>query len=334
MQYIVLDLEWNQGEETKKRRKGLLFEIIEIGAVKLNDHFEVIDRFSELIRPEVFRRMHGMTQRLTGIRMEELEKNGRPLADVMQEFFAWCGEDYRFCTWGDLDLTELQRNLEYFGLDNPIPWPVYFYDVQKLYRLQYGQKKEGKALETAIEELHLEKPEGLPFHRAVADAWYTARVLQRIDMARLGGMISVDYYHLPENRSEELYLRFETYTKYVSRAFTTPEKAMKEKEVLVTRCPVCGRNCKRWIPWFTTHNRNYLCGCSCQEHGWMRGKIRLKKQYDGSVYVVRTVRFSDSEEMEKLYHKQEEIRKKRWKKRHSDQRKQGAAGRGQSDAVK
>ena len=73
----------------------------------------------------------------------------------MQEFFAWCGEDYRFCTWGDLDLTELQRNLEYFGLDNPIPWPVYFYDVQKLYRLQYGQKKEGKALETAIEELHL-----------------------------------------------------------------------------------------------------------------------------------------------------------------------------------
>ena len=36
--YIVFDLEWNQGEAPAKRGdKTLTFEIVEIGAVKLNE---------------------------------------------------------------------------------------------------------------------------------------------------------------------------------------------------------------------------------------------------------------------------------------------------------
>lgn len=36
MNYIILDLEWNQGNEQKEKQlKELPFEIIEIGAVKL-----------------------------------------------------------------------------------------------------------------------------------------------------------------------------------------------------------------------------------------------------------------------------------------------------------
>ena len=38
MNYIVMDLEWNQASDEKtKLDNELLFEIIEIGAVKLND---------------------------------------------------------------------------------------------------------------------------------------------------------------------------------------------------------------------------------------------------------------------------------------------------------
>ena len=37
MDYIVLDLEWNQASDLKtKMESELLFEILEIGAVKLN----------------------------------------------------------------------------------------------------------------------------------------------------------------------------------------------------------------------------------------------------------------------------------------------------------
>ncbi len=38
MNYIVFDLEWNQAADLKTRRENrLLFEIIEIGAIKLNE---------------------------------------------------------------------------------------------------------------------------------------------------------------------------------------------------------------------------------------------------------------------------------------------------------
>ena len=36
MNYIVLDLEWNQGQKSRTNTDAPLFEIIEIGAIKLN----------------------------------------------------------------------------------------------------------------------------------------------------------------------------------------------------------------------------------------------------------------------------------------------------------
>ena len=53
MDYVVLDLEWNQASDSRDARNRLLtFEIIEIGAVKLNSRMEIVDTFEELIRPE------------------------------------------------------------------------------------------------------------------------------------------------------------------------------------------------------------------------------------------------------------------------------------------
>ena len=54
MNYIVLDFEWNQstyGREARLRR--LPFEIIEIGAVKLDAQGRVIEEYDTIIRPVV-----------------------------------------------------------------------------------------------------------------------------------------------------------------------------------------------------------------------------------------------------------------------------------------
>ena len=46
MDYVVFDLEWNQGNTGKEgEAKGIPFEIIEIGAVKLNADFEMTGQF-------------------------------------------------------------------------------------------------------------------------------------------------------------------------------------------------------------------------------------------------------------------------------------------------
>ena len=52
MNYVVFDLEWNQCPYGKEKEiKRLPFEIIEIGAVKLNKDREYVDRFHRIIKP-------------------------------------------------------------------------------------------------------------------------------------------------------------------------------------------------------------------------------------------------------------------------------------------
>ena len=116
MNYIVMDLEWNQSSDgSEEVCKVLPFEIIEIGAIKLNSERKMIGEFSELIKPQVYHEMHHITGKLIHLEMDELEK-GQPFVNIEEKFRQWCGEDYLFCTGGPLDLVELQRNIRYYGL--------------------------------------------------------------------------------------------------------------------------------------------------------------------------------------------------------------------------
>lgn len=124
MDYIVFDLEWNQSNTGKEEEiKEIPFEIIEIGAVKLDENFQIKDKFHHLIKPNIYHEMHDITKRLIHIKMEELE-NEKYFPDVTKEFLTWCGKDYTFCTWGPLDLTELQKNMKFYKMppltDRPI----------------------------------------------------------------------------------------------------------------------------------------------------------------------------------------------------------------------
>ena len=80
--YIVLDLEWNQpmsGQETITRPFRFDSEIIEIGALKLNNRFEEMSEFKSFVRPVFYPSMNGHVVQLTKIRPQELEKARRPM---------------------------------------------------------------------------------------------------------------------------------------------------------------------------------------------------------------------------------------------------------------
>ena len=82
MEYIVLDLEWNQSNTGKEDAvEKLPFEIIEIGAIKLNNERVMVSEFNELIKPQVYHEMHKITSKLIHIQMQELER-GRPFPEV------------------------------------------------------------------------------------------------------------------------------------------------------------------------------------------------------------------------------------------------------------
>lgn len=83
MNSIVLDLEWNQAQTRDREAPGLTFEVIEIGAVRLDEHGNQTDSFSCLIRPCVYTELFYRVREVVGISMKQLEAEGIPFLDAM-----------------------------------------------------------------------------------------------------------------------------------------------------------------------------------------------------------------------------------------------------------
>lgn len=301
MKYIVLDLEWNQGNSVREASvKGLPFEIIEIGAIKLNDERVMISEFSELVKPQVYHEMHQVTGSLLHMQIEELER-GDFFAEVTERFLDWCGEEkYIFCTWGNLDLVELQRNMKFYNMTPLSDGPIAFLDVQKLFSIAYEDRKSRRALEYAIDFLEIEKD--IPFHRAFSDAYYTAKVLACIMEAHPDVLrnVSYDVFHPPKDRKSEIKVQFETYMKYISRTFVDKKDAFADREVISSKCYLCHCNLKKKLRWFSPNGRHYYCVAYCEKHGYLKGKIRIRKTEDDRIFVVKTTKLISKDEAEQI----------------------------------
>lgn len=313
MNYIILDLEWNQSSQPENELKELPFEIIEIGAIKLNSEKKMISEFSELIRPHIYKEMHQITRKLIHLQMKELQK-GDDFVNVATRFLEWCGSDVMFCTWGPLDLTELQRNMAFYHLPPLTDRPLPFLDVQKLFSIAYEDRKSRRSLEYAIDFLHIKKD--IPFHRAFSDAYYTAKVLALLEPA-VEKNVSFDLFHKPATRKDEVHIVFDDYAKYISRKFADKTQAFADREVCSTKCYYCHRNIKRKIRWFTANGKHYYSVSYCEKHGYMKGKIRVRKAAeDDQVYIVKTSKFISEEEVGKIKERQERAKLLRREKRH------------------
>lgn len=312
MNYIILDLEWNQSSTGKEEVcKVLPFEIIEIGAIKLNSSRKKIDEFSELIKPQVYHEMHHITKKLIHLQMDQLEQ-GCLFPEVIERFLNWCGRDYIFCTWGPLDLVELQRNIKYYGLEPLADGPFKFLDVQKLFSIAYEDRKSRRTLEYAIDFLEIEKD--IPFHRAFSDAYYTAKVLACMEEQILSNF-SFDVFHLPKNKESEIRVIFDDYAKYISRGFADKAQAIADKTVISTKCYLCHKGLRKKIRWFTPNGKHYYSVSYCDKHGFMKSKIRIRKAEEDMVYVVRTDKFITEEQVNEIRSKQEKSRQQRKEKR-------------------
>lgn len=309
MNYVVLDLEWNQPVDgIRSEDRELPFEIVEIGAILLNEERKIIGEFTQIVKPTVYHVMNEVTRNLIHLRMKEL-KQGKTFPDTMKEFFEWCGEDYVFCTWGSLDLVELQRNMKFHGLapidDRPFP----YLDIQKLFSIAFEDRKIRRSLEYAVAYLGI--PVDIPFHRAFSDAYYTAKVMSEIKDPDVFTNYSFDTYHIPQNRADEVSVLFHDYAKYISRGFPDKILAMQDKEVTSTRCYVCKKNARRRINWFSVNGKHFYSVSQCEKHGYMKGKIRLKKSEDGKIFVVKTQKLIKDEEMEAIALKRAVVKEQR-----------------------
>ena len=105
MKYIILDLEWNQA--IKKSRLYLEGEIIQIGAVKLNESFEKLDTFKIGIAPKYYKKMHWKVAELTNITENDFAY-GFSFPTAFRYFKDWCGDEFTLLTWGNDDIRILK----------------------------------------------------------------------------------------------------------------------------------------------------------------------------------------------------------------------------------
>jgi len=182
MEYIVFDLEFNQGFDEKTNKtipnERCPFEILQIGALKLDKDLNIIDTFNSYVKPKIYNRVHPFITNMTGI-TNKMVKDAPDFPDVYKKFKRFIGKkDNIFCVWGSGDLKELYRNVYYYGLPHKTI-PKLYINVQS-YASAYFKNPSGKSigLQNAIQLLEIEQTKS--YHDAFNDAYYTTEILKVI----------------------------------------------------------------------------------------------------------------------------------------------------------
>ena len=195
MNYIIMDLEWNNAY--MKSAQKFVNEIIEIGAVKLDENLQEVGTFSELIKPIVSKKLRSRIKDLTHITNDDI-RGGKPFSKVMKEFGDWAGEDSVVLTWGDTDIRTLLSNYKYFLHKDIIDCIKKYVDLQ-VYCQQFIDMEniQQAGLSYAAECLEID-PEQYPHHRALDDSLLSAECFKKVfDEEKLNEFIKVcdyDFY--------------------------------------------------------------------------------------------------------------------------------------------
>lgn len=232
MHYIVMDLEFNQAFPFKTGKKAepvpeCPFEIIQIGAVKLNEAFEKLDTFNIMVSPKLYPRLHPFVEKITGITQENL-KNQPSFPEAYQAFLQFIGnEPSILCSWGEDDIKSLFRNIFYYDLDMDTLTDSYL-NIQS-YASAYLNHEAGRAigLKNAVAELGL--PETAPFHNALHDAVYTAEIFRIVHPEQIIPKIFEPLTMLakkPRSARTDLHALFSCIEEKLERKLTEDEKKL------------------------------------------------------------------------------------------------------------
>ena len=123
--------------------------------------------------------------------------------------------------------------------------------------------------------------------------------------------MEIDYFHPPKRRKDQMYVNFADYAKFISMAYEQKEDLMRDKDVKKSKCCVCNKNVVKKIDWFTNNSKNYYGVFYCKQHGYLKGKMRVKKSDAGKVFIVKTMKKITEEEAHLLKDQKEKIKKKK-----------------------
>ena len=176
MQHIMIDLEMNKIEKQWRGKNKLSSELIEIGAVRMDDSFAVVDTYQSYVKPE-FGPMDAVIIDLTGITDDKV-KDAPEFFEAMDDFAAWIGpEETQFYSWSMSDIRQLQHEALFKSYPGEIIQRMesHWTDFQEEFRRLLGlhhRIKLSYAVSAADYEIQGAQ------HPALADAFITAVILR------------------------------------------------------------------------------------------------------------------------------------------------------------
>lgn len=206
MAFIIIDLEFNNLEGITKyypniyednpefKNLELENEIIEIGAIKLDNHMKALKEFKTFIKPSAIPLLNPKISEITNIKTEDL-KDGVSLEEGLNELSNLIDDGDIICSWAKDDIIEIINNAIYYNYTN-LGWLKNYLDLQD-YSTKILAKKKKLSLKNALEELKI-KIDNNKLHDALNDAVFTAEVFKRIYNSRaLKSHIIKDIYNMP-----------------------------------------------------------------------------------------------------------------------------------------
>ena len=274
MYYITLDLEWNQAYAEKalavQRRlcSRLRGEVIEIGAVKLDKYLNICGSYRIIVKPKYFKKIHRHVSTLTGITQEKMD-SGVSLAEAAESFKKFCGDDFAFLTWGPDDIPMLKENFYVNGLESA--WLDNVYDLQLIFARQTEDSQKQRSLEYAME--HFAIPQTLPAHDALNDAYFTALVAKRLNIAE-----GIRTYF--RQNGDLLHSEVIGDADAGADGYVTISELLDDELVKAPQCPVCSSDLKLVGKPLHSKGQRYTFHYSCKKCGNMFLSLKLYRNFN------------------------------------------------------
>jgi DNA polymerase III epsilon subunit-like protein len=187
MGYVVIDLEFNRMDNIEKHYPNIYLEheylkdidieseIIEIGAIKVDQYMKVEEELKVYIKPSIFPVLNPEIINITKITNEDLEK-GISFEEAMAKLKEFTGNNI-LCSWAKDDIAQIIINSHYHKYED-IKWVNKYIDIQEYVTKVIGAKK-SLSLKNALTRLNIKADSNL-LHDALNDAYFTVQAFKQL----------------------------------------------------------------------------------------------------------------------------------------------------------
>lgn len=277
MDYIILDMEWDTAYCHSAGK--FVNQIIQIGAVRLDSDFKIVDTFEETVRSSVSKKVSSRFAELTGITTEKM-LSGIPLNQAVERYNAWIGDGNVTMTWSNSDLFSIMENERYLLKGVRFKMDKYL-DLQKF--IQNEMRLAGKEINSQISLANAAAELGITteeysLHTAKDDSLVCAACLKKCyNKERFEALIK-------DTSNPEFYKRLFFKPYYIDDI----KSEHIDRSELNFCCDRCGSKAEKLTPWKYSNrwfSAKFRCK-SCKRR--FVGKLSFKKTYD-SIKVKRRV---------------------------------------------